>query len=65
MILYSTDNCPRCSLLKKLLNEKNIPYEIHSDEKEMESKGILTVPQIEINGMLMSFTEAYAYVKGL
>ena len=55
--IYSTTFCPSCVSAKRLLNEKQIPYEEINIEKQNMSRDDLakitgghTVPQIVING---------------
>ena len=60
-ILYST-GCPKCKVLKSKLDGKNIDYIIVDDIDEIMSKGIETVPVLEINGEMMNFKSAVDYV---
>ncbi|HHY08253.1 MAG TPA: hypothetical protein GX530_06980 [Corynebacteriales bacterium] len=60
--LYSTD-CPKCKILKQRLDEKNINYEICKDVNFMLSKGIKSVPMLEVNGKMMNFDKAIFFVK--
>ena len=58
IILYST-NCPKCVVLEKKLQAKNIPYVKIQDVKEMSLLGIKTVPMLKIgDGPLLDFKEA-------
>lgn len=61
IVLYST-GCPRCSVLKKKLNEKKIAYEECSDVDTMESMGIETVPVLSVNGELKDFVSANNWI---
>lgn len=61
IVLYST-GCPRCSVLKKKLNEKKIAYEECSDVDTMESMGIETVPVLSVNGELKDFISANNWI---
>lgn len=61
MILYTT-HCPRCSILEKKLNMKNITYEECSDIESMKSKGILQVPMLEVDGALMDFSTSNKWI---
>ena len=60
-ILYST-NCPKCNVLEKKLQNKNINFEICNDVDLMVSKGIQQAPYLEIDGELMDFTKAVKWV---
>lgn len=57
IILYSTD-CPRCKILKRKLEEKNIRYEERDDMDEMLSLGIMSVPYLKVGEKLFDFREA-------
>ena len=60
-ILYST-NCPKCNVLEKKLQSKNIDFEICNDVDLMLSKGIQQAPYLEIDNELMDFTKAVKWV---
>ena len=61
MILYST-GCPKCKVLIKKLNEKNIQYEECNDTEIMKAKGIQLLPVLEINGDLLDFKQATEWI---
>jgi glutaredoxin len=61
IILYST-GCPNCQVLKAKLEEKNIEFEVCSDTQKIMSTGFRTVPLLEINGEIKTFTEAIMWV---
>ena len=61
IILYS-NNCPRCKILKKKLDDNKINYEIIDDVDTMIDKGLSTVPVLEINGRMLDFKEAVEWV---
>lgn len=61
IILYS-NNCPRCKILKKKLDDNKINYEIIDDVDTMIDKGLSTVPVLEINGRMLNFKEAVEWV---
>ena len=62
--LYST-HCPRCCVLEKKLQQKNISYEEVNDVEIMKEKGYLSVPVLEVDGTSMDFKEAFNYVNSL
>lgn len=62
--LYST-HCPRCNVLEKKLNSKNITYTEINDTTIMEQKGITSVPVLEVNGKMMNFIEANNWVNNI
>ena len=58
-------NCPRCHILQKKLNEKNINYEIHTDIQEMIKLGLVNAPALKLeNGEILDFGEAIKWVGG-
>lgn len=61
IILYS-NNCPRCKILKKKLDDNKINYEIIDNVDIMIDKGLSTVPVLEINGRMLDFKEAVEWV---
>lgn len=57
-----TIGCPRCKILEKKLNEKGIKYLSVSDEKEMVTLGIDSLPVLYVDGLKMNFGEAVKWV---
>lgn len=64
VILYST-GCPKCKILEKKLDEKNITYTNVSDVETMLSMGLSTVPMLEVDGDMMKFSDAVKFVNNL
>ena len=60
--IYTTATCPKCRILKKKLEDKNIPYVEFTDEEEMQRMGILAVPLMSVDGEFMDFVKAIQYV---
>ena len=60
MILYSTPVCPRCRMIKDILEKRDIPFEICMDIKIMKDKGISDVPILEEDdGTMLNHVEAF------
>ena len=59
--LYTT-HCPKCKVLESKLKNKNIEYDEISDIEEIQSKGYMSVPILEVNGKGMDFVTANAWV---
>lgn len=59
--LYST-GCPKCKVLGAKLDWKNINYNVVSDINVIISKGINTVPVLEVDNNLMEFKTAVDWV---
>ena len=62
--LYST-NCPRCIVLEKKLNQKNIEFDLVSDEDTMINKGFMTAPMLEVDDEVYDFKGAVDWLNGL
>lgn len=62
--LYST-NCPRCKVIEKKLDLKNIEYSINTNIEEMVNLGFLQAPILKIDDdKFLNFTEANAWING-
>lgn len=61
-VILHTTNCPRCHVLEKKLIEKNIQFEENNDVELMLQKGFDTAPMLEVNGEIMNFKEATAWI---
>ena len=61
VILYST-GCPKCKVLITKLDSKNINYNVVSDINVIVSKGINTVPVLEVDNNLMDFKTAIDWI---
>lgn len=64
IILYST-GCPKCNVLIKKLNAKNIQFTPISDVAIMQDIGIDTVPQLSVNGKLLNYRDAVEFINGI
>lgn len=61
VVLYST-HCPKCCVLEKKLQQKNISYEEVNDVEIMKEKGYFTVPVLEVDGTCMDFKAANNWI---
>lgn len=59
--LYTT-HCPKCKVLESKLMNKNIKYDEISDIEEIQVKGYMSVPVLEVNGESMDFVTANAWI---
>lgn len=57
MIIYTSEGCPRCTVVKMKLDKAGIKYEVCQDIERMKSKGIKSIPTIEFKGELLSFSK--------
>lgn len=62
VILYTT-GCPKCKILTQKLEAANIQYEKNNDVELMTQKGFMTVPVLEVDGVVYGFKEAVEWIK--
>lgn len=58
---YST-GCPKCGVLKNLMDKRDMDYKTITDEKTMLDKGFTHVPILEVDGVIMEFGEAFKWI---
>lgn len=63
MITMYTTHCPQCKVLEKMLNDKKIEYTQITDIDIMKSKGIQSVPYLEVDGELKNFKESMEWIR--
>lgn len=63
MITMYTTHCPQCKVLEKMLNDKKIEYTQITDINIMKSKGIQSVPYLEVEGELKNFKESMEWIR--
>lgn len=61
VVLFS-NKCPRCLVLEKKLTQKGIEFEEVNDVDLMMSKGYMTAPMLEVDGVSMDFKAATDWV---
>jgi|BioPla2DNA2_1021312.scaffolds.fasta_scaffold60479_3 glutaredoxin len=61
VILYG-NGCPKCRVLETKLKQKGVEFTEISDINTIIEKGYLTVPMLEIDGRILSFTEANTWI---
>lgn len=61
-ILYST-GCPKCTILKRKLDEKGIRYTENNDVDEMVAMGLTQAPALEIDGEVLDFSSAVEWLR--
>lgn len=49
IILYKSDICPQCKVIKMKLEKKGISFIEEKDVSIMESRGIKSIPQLQID----------------
>ena len=65
MILYSSSTCPKCKVLKMKLDKTGVNYTVNENVEDMEKIGIKSLPYLQVDGKLLDFGEAIAFVKKL
>lgn len=63
MVIMYTTHCPQCKILEKMLNDKKIEYTQITDIDVMKSKGIQSVPFLEVEGELKNFKESMEWIR--
>lgn len=63
IILYSTDTCHRCKMVKQILNIHNVQYVEVTDIDLMKDKCFNEVPMMEINGQTLDYGDIVAWLK--
>ena len=63
MVIMYTTHCPQCKVLEKMLNDKKIEYTQITDINIMKSKGIQSVPYLEVEGALKNFKESMEWIR--
>ena len=63
VVLYTID-CPKCNILEKKLEAKNVSFSRVSDKDMLIAKGFgnSTFPILEVNGMVMHYKTAISWI---
>lgn len=61
VVLFTT-HCPKCKVLETKLKQKDIHYEENTDVELMQEKGFITVPKLEVDGVVYDFKEAVEWI---
>lgn len=64
-IIFYTIHCPNCNVLQRMLDAKGVKYTINTDADEMRALGMKCAPGLKVDGKLMNFNEARAWLKTL
>ena len=62
VILYS-NHCPQCRVLEAKLKQKGIEYQEINDINLMLEKGFKSMPMLEVDGVIMNFTQSNTWIK--
>lgn len=61
-VIFHTSHCPRCKVIEMKLKQKGIQYEENTDIQVMLGLGMQTAPALEVDGKLMGFSDAVAWI---
>lgn len=61
-VVFYTIGCPRCVMLQKLLDQKQIDYQMCNDVEEMNRLGLLSAPALMVDGQLMTYEKAMQWI---
>lgn len=64
IILYTT-HCPKCLVLEKKLEQKNIDFIRNENITEMESLGFTSMPILSVDGQNKTFKEACDWLNSI
>ena len=62
MIVLYTNHCPCCEALKARLDEAGIDYTVNGDAAEMLAQGITHLPMLSVDGNMMNYPAALAWL---
>jgi len=62
VILFS-NHCPQCRVLEAKLKQKGIEYQEINDIDLMLEKGFKSMPMLEVDGIIMNFTQSNTWIK--
>ena len=62
-VTFYSNDCPRCNILQQKLDEKGVMYEKVSDIEIMKQKGFMSVPMLEVDEKIMTYSEAINWIK--
>lgn len=59
--LFSTE-CPKCKVLERKLNNKNIAFEKSSNIQEVIDKGFMSAPILKVDNVYYDFKQGVDWV---
>ena len=63
IIIYSTNTCFRCKLVKQMLSQHNVEYTETTDIEAMKEKGFKEVPMMEVDGRILDYSDVLTWLK--
>lgn len=64
IVFYST-GCPKCKVLKAKLDSMGIDYTVFNNIDRMVEMGIVTVPDLMVDGKLMNFKQSMEWLNSI
>lgn len=62
--VYSSPGCPKCAMLKKELDSRNIKYSVEEEDyTALRERGLLQLPILQIGDEFMRLPEAFRWAK--
>ena len=62
--VYSSPGCPKCAMLKKELDSRNIKYSVEEEDfTALRERGLLQLPILPIDDDFMRLPEAFKWVR--
>lgn len=62
VMIYTTETCPKCKMLKKKMELKNIDFTECNDIEVMDKLGFASVPWLRVDGEFMNFAQANNWI---
>lgn len=63
IILYTT-HCPKCMVIEKKLQQKNIPFNSCEDVSTLVDRGFKQAPILFVDGQYLEFGDAVKWING-
>ena len=64
-VKFYSNNCPKCKILQEKLNRNKIQYDHITDINLMIDMGMTTMPMLEVDGVMMIFSEAIKWINSI
>ena len=65
IIVYGSDECPRCNVIKQKIERAGIEYTFSTDTRFLEEKGFTQLPIVYLNDAYLTFKEMNQYLNNL
>jgi len=62
-VIFYSNNCPRCRVLKQRLKDQKIKYKKSEDAEVLKKHGIMSFPALEVDNKVLNFLEAINWLK--